>query len=85
MDFDLTKFRSEFLQKKDGWHVSDCYKPYDDKFIRRDAQDAYEGAKWAWDVQQEKIDAVLSVCLEYWCDDDRDYNIYIQKIEELLK
>lgn len=58
-DFNLKKFREEFLQS-DGWQVSDCYKPYDDKFLRRDAQDAYEGAKWAWNEQQKKTDAVLN-------------------------
>lgn len=54
-NFDLEKFRKEFLQS-DGWQVSDCYKPYSDEFLRKDAQDAYEGAKWAWDEQQKKID-----------------------------
>ncbi len=53
--FDLDKFRNEFLQS-DGWKVSDCYKTYDDKFLRKDAQDAYEGAKWAWGQQQARID-----------------------------
>lgn len=57
-NFDLRKFREEFLQS-DGWQVSDCYKPYDDKFLRKDAQDAYEGAKWAWAEQQKKIDDVF--------------------------
>ena len=42
--------------KVDGWQVSDCYKIHDDKFLRKDAQDAYEGAKWAWNHQQKKID-----------------------------
>lgn len=55
MNFDLDKFRQEFLQS-DGWKVSDCYKSYDDKFLRKDAQDAYEGAKWAWQEQQKRID-----------------------------
>lgn len=54
-EFNLKGFREEFLQS-DGWQVSDCYKPHDDKFLRRDAQDAYEGAKWAWQSQQDKID-----------------------------
>ena len=53
-NFDLKKFREEFLQS-DGWQVSDCYKSYDDKFLRKDAQDAYEGAKWAWVEQQKEI------------------------------
>ncbi|WP_151981640.1 hypothetical protein [Acinetobacter guerrae] len=53
--FDLEKFRQEFLQS-DGWKVSDCYKPYEDKFLRKDAQDAYEGAKWAWQEQQKQVD-----------------------------
>lgn len=47
--FDLSKFRNEFLQSG-GWKVSDCYKPYEDKFLRKDAQDAYEGAKWGFEV-----------------------------------
>lgn len=54
--FDLTAFRQEFLINGEGWGVSDCYKPYDDKFLRRDAQDAYEGAKWAWQHQQAKVE-----------------------------
>lgn len=53
--FNLEVFRNDFLQSN-GWQVSDCYKPHDDKFIRRDAQDAYEGAKWSWQFQQAKID-----------------------------
>lgn len=57
-DFNLKKFREEFLQS-DGWQVSDCYKPYDDKFLRRDAQDAYEGAKWAWNERQKVIELAL--------------------------
>lgn len=56
-DFNLKKFREEFLQS-DGWQVSDCYKPYDDKFLRRDAQDAYEGAKWAWNERQKELDLI---------------------------
>ena len=36
-------------------------------------------------VMSHHQDGVLSICREYWCDDDRDYNIYIQRIEELLK
>ncbi|MEI2556529.1 hypothetical protein [Acinetobacter pittii] len=55
-NFDLTAFRQEFLINGEGWGVSDCYKPYDDKFLRRDAQDAYEGAKWAWQHQQAKVE-----------------------------
>lgn len=39
----------------------------------------------AWNHQQKKIDAVKKLCDAYWLDDDRDYNIYIQEIEELLK
>ena len=54
-ELNLEKFRTVFL-KSDGWQVSDCYKTYDDKFLRKDAQDAYEGAKWAWQEQQAKID-----------------------------
>lgn len=53
--FNLEKFRNEFL-KSDGWQVSDCYKVYKDEFLRKDAQDAYEGAKWAWEEQQKVID-----------------------------
>ena len=59
-EFNLEKFRNEFL-KSDGWQVSDCYKPYDDKFLRRDAQDAYEGAKWAQDERQKEIDALKTM------------------------
>lgn len=55
-NFDLTAFRQEFLINGEGWGVSDCYKPYDDKFLRRDAQDAYEGAKWAWQHRQAKVE-----------------------------
>lgn len=62
-EFDLNKFRNEFL-KSDGWQVSDCYKTYDDKFLRKDAQDAYEGAKWAWNHQQKKIDDHEKRCIE---------------------
>ena len=36
-------------------------------------------------VMSHHRDEVLSICREYWCDDDRDYNIYIQRIEELLE
>lgn len=42
-------------------------------------------AKDAWNEQQKKIDAVLKITNEYWLDDDRDHNVYIQRIEELLK
>lgn len=59
MSFDLSKFRNEFLQS-DGWKVSDCYKPYEDKFLRKDVQDAYEGAKWGFEAgaasQQQEVD-----------------------------
>lgn len=76
-NFDLKKFREEFLQS-DGWQVSDCYKPYDDKFLRKDAQDAYEGAKWAWAKQQKKIDKLKKYLIDS-CAFDDDY------IEEILK
>ena len=61
--FNLEKFRTVFL-KSDGWQVSDCYKTYDDKFLRKDAQDAYEGAKWAWQEQQAKIDLLEKEIVE---------------------
>ena len=56
--FDLGKFRNVFLQS-DGWKVSDCYKPYDDKFLRKDAQDAYEGAKWGFKAGQQSRQAEI--------------------------
>ena len=61
--FNLEKFRTVFL-KSDGWQVSDCYKTYDDKFLRKDAHDAYEGAKWAWQEQQAKIDLIEKEIVE---------------------
>lgn len=76
-NFDLKKFREEFLQS-DGWQVSDCYKSYDDKFLRKDAQDAYEGAKWAWAEQQKRIDRLKKYLIDS-CAFDDDY------IEEILK
>lgn len=36
-------------------------------------------------VMSHHRDEVLSICCEYWCDDDRDYNTYIQRIQELLE
>lgn len=45
----------------------------------------HEGGEFAWNHQQQKIDAVKKLCDAYWLDDDMDYNIYIQEIEELLK
>lgn len=36
--------------------ISDCYKTYADEFLRRDAQDMYLGAKWAWQHQQAVVD-----------------------------
>lgn len=65
--------------------MSDCYKPYDDKFVRRDAQDAYEGAKWAWGVQQEKIDAVLKFIDSDELGHDARLGDFYRDIEELLK
>ena len=66
--FDLIKFRDELLQSN-GWKVSDCYNPYEDKFLRKDAQDAYEGAKWGYEAgqqsRQDEIDELqrkLSLC-----------------------
>lgn len=87
--FDLDKFRNDFL-KSDGWQVSDCYKTYDDKFLRKDAQDAYEGAKWAWNEQQKKIvelqEAIKDV-LDYIGDDFDDYytGVMIKSIHEDFK
>ena len=91
-NFDLKKFREEFLQS-DGWQVSDCYKPYDDKFLRKDAQDAYEGAKWAWAKQQKKIDAAFleNAKLKHVIDQVKLHNGSLgfrsmqRMIEELLK
>lgn len=83
-DFNLKKFREEFLQS-DGWQVSDCYKPYDDKFLRSDAQDAYEGAKWAWNEQQviinelqQRIDKAL-----YQVENHGGYDDYTHVIKTL--
>lgn len=42
-------------------------------------------AKEIWNHQQQKIDAVRKLCDAYWLDDDRDYNVYIKEIQELLK
>lgn len=83
-DFDLKKFREEFLQS-DGWKVSDCYKPYDDKFLRKDAQDAYEGAKWGWVEQQKKIDEVLSILNDVEMDNSESMLDSIDQIKDLLK
>lgn len=87
--FDLDKFRSEFL-KSDGWQVSDCYKPYDDKFLRRDAQDAYEGAKWGFKAgQQSKQDEVdelqkmIDEALE--CVDRCTWNVALIDLKKILK
>ena len=78
--FNLEKFRSVFL-KSEGWQVSDCYKTYDDEFLRKDAQDTYEGAKWAWIEQQQKIDAVL----DYLKTTSHQLDVDISHIQELLK
>ena len=88
-NFDLKKFREEFLQS-DGWQVSDCYKPYDDKFLRKDAQDAYEGAKWAWAKQQKKIDGAKKEINNFFDNQtqkptDREYCNKLADILELLK
>ena len=43
------------------------------------------GAYYAFQEQQKKLDAIKKICDSYWLDDDKDYNIYIQDIGELLK
>ena len=91
-ELNLEKFRTVFL-KSDGWQVSDCYKTYDDKFLRKDAQDAYEGAKWAWQEQQakinelqKKINNVNEVLSKANIKDDRfSLEFALNEIEELLK
>lgn len=86
-EFNLEKFRTVFL-KSDGWQVSDCYKTYDDKFLRKDAQDAYEGAKWAWQEQQTKIDAIIAVIETTSSNSSTalsDIEFLKNKIKELLK
>ena len=82
--FNLEKFRTVFL-KSDGWQVSDCYKTYDDKFLRKDAQDAYEGAKWAWQEQQAKIDLLEKEIVETQEFLNKQNHIKQAKIDELTK
>lgn len=84
-EFNLEKFRTVFL-KSDGWQVSDCYKTYDDKFLRKDAQDAYEGAKWAWQEQQTKIDAANEILKNIVVYEQDIHAInQINKLKDLLK
>ena len=82
--FNLEKFRTVFL-KSDGWQVSDCYKTYDDKFLRKDAQDAYEGAKWAWQEQQAKIDLLENEIVETQEFLNKQNHIKQAKIDEMQK
>lgn len=89
-EFDLIKFRKEFL-KSEGWEVSDVYKPYNDTFLRKDAQDAYEGAKWAWnerqaviDELQGRIDAALKRA-NYACIGMEMFNLQFLDILQILK
>lgn len=87
-NFDLTAFRQEFLINGEGWGVSDCYKPYDDKFLRRDAQDAYEGAKWAWQHQQAKVEKLQQENLRLAYGNTSYYNQAVKQneiIDELQK
>lgn len=77
--FDLTAFRQEFLISDEGWGVSDCYKPYDDKFLRGDAQDAYEGAKWAWEHQQAKVEELQKQLI----DQSQKFNEQAQRVKDL--
>lgn len=57
--FDLEAFRKDFLNGAEGWGVSDVYLSYRDKFLRKDAQDAYEGAKWGYQHAVSKISKIF--------------------------
>lgn len=96
--FDLTAFRQEFLISGEGWGVSDCYKTYDDKFLRRDAQDAYEGAKWAWQHQQAKVEelqkrvdafkdhaVMLRSAAKSYAYTEREQNILLSQADDIEK
>ena len=88
MSFDLSKFRNEFLQS-DGWKVSDCYKPYEDKFLRKDAQDAYEGAKWGFEAgassRQAEIDGLQKKIDEAIYDLQHiEYAMWEEQVEHVL-
>lgn len=47
--------------------------------------DFVNGAWYAWQEQQKKIDEIKKIISEYHFDSDRDYDIYIDRIEDELK
>lgn len=60
--FPLAAFRGFIKQTID---VSDCYKSYDDKFLRRDVQDMYLGAKWLWYCLTANFEERITAIAEY--------------------